>query len=116
MLSKRKLQQLIYLTGCKPVGYTIITNGFDGCGYINVSTARVGNAIVRAMRDLASKSPDDYFPPSALERVTTPREKNNRPQQHSFNFDGVPDCVAIAMETEPDELPDCVAAAWDCSQ
>ena len=66
-MNKHKVAKLIYLTGQKSFGYTVKVNGFDGCLDLDVPTTRVGNSIVRALRNEALKRPD-LFPPSKLDR------------------------------------------------
>ena len=66
-IPKRRLARLIYLTGARGVpGYTVETSCFDGLHPFGVTSALVGNAIVRALREIAATRPD-YFPPSKLE-------------------------------------------------
>jgi len=62
-MSKREITARISLTGIKPFGYSVKTSGFDGCLDIDVPTVKVGNAIVRALREEAAQRPD-LFPPS----------------------------------------------------
>jgi hypothetical protein len=64
-IGQRQLAKLIYLRGLKPCGYTVETSGFDGTMPIDVPSVLVGNAIVRALREVAANRPD-YFPPSKL--------------------------------------------------
>jgi hypothetical protein len=75
------LNKLIYLTGSKLHGYTVITNGFDGCTNIYAPSVRVGNAVVRALREEAHKRPD-LFPPSAHKCC----EQNNQPNESKMPF------------------------------
>lgn len=56
-MTKRQIAQKIYLSGMKPQ-YTVVTSYFDGCLSIPVPTTRVGNAIVRALREEAELRPD----------------------------------------------------------
>ena len=63
---KRVMAKAIYLTGLKTSGYQIITSGYDGLQELDVPTARVGNAFVKALRDIATERPD-LFPPSRLQ-------------------------------------------------
>ena len=72
---KRVMAKAIYLTGLKTSGYRIITSGYDGLQELDVPTARVGNAFVKALRDIATERPD-LFPPSRLQAafdVANPR-------------------------------------------
>jgi hypothetical protein len=66
-IGARRLAKLIYLRfhptpGC---GYIVETSGYDGNLPIEVATAAVGHAIVRALREVAAPRPD-AFPPSKL--------------------------------------------------
>ena len=71
-LSKREISRLICLTGTRPDGYMVRTSGFDGCIDLPVSTTRVGNAIVRALRQEAAQRPD-LFPPSEVKALRLQR-------------------------------------------
>ena len=68
MMPKRKIASLICLTGTNILGsgYVVRTSGFDGCCDLDVPSTRVGNAIVRALREVAAQRPD-LFPPSVAE-------------------------------------------------
>ena len=64
MINQRRIKNLIYLAS--GIGYyRVITSGYDGCTEIYAPTTRVGNAIVRAIRELATSRPD-LFPFSVL--------------------------------------------------
>jgi hypothetical protein len=60
----KQINRMIFLTGIKSCGYTVFTGGFDGLLPLEVPTVRVGNAIVRALREEAAKRPD-FFTPAA---------------------------------------------------
>jgi len=62
-MTKRQLNSLIYLTGSRLTGYTVITHGFDGCLDLSVPSVMIGNTIVKALRTLAESKPDRLFPP-----------------------------------------------------
>jgi hypothetical protein len=62
-MTKRQINSLIYLIGCRIAGYVVVTNGYDGCLDLPVPSTHVGNAIVRALREQARLRPD-LFPPS----------------------------------------------------
>jgi len=62
---KRKLAKLIYLSGSQFHGYTVRVSAFYGMQDIEVTSALVGHAIVRALREVAAKRLD-WFPPSSL--------------------------------------------------
>jgi hypothetical protein len=62
-MTKRQLNSLIYLTGSRLTGYTVVTHGFDGCLDLAVPSVLIGNAIVKAPRTLAARKPDSLFPP-----------------------------------------------------
>jgi hypothetical protein len=72
-LTKREISRLIWLTGTRPHGYMVRTSGFDGCTDLPVSTTRVGNAIVRVLRQAAAQRPD-LFPPSQAQAVRLQRQ------------------------------------------
>ncbi len=56
-MSKAQIKKLIYLSGIRP-DYVVRTGFFDGQMAFPVATARVGHAIVRALRQEAEKRPD----------------------------------------------------------
>jgi hypothetical protein len=62
-MNKREIANLISLIGIRPTGYRVKCSGYDGMFDLEVPSVRVGNAIVRALRDLAAARPD-LFPPS----------------------------------------------------
>jgi hypothetical protein len=63
-MNKRQISERIALTGCRiDGGYTVKTSYYDGLLPFLVPSVRVGNAIVRALREVATKRPD-LFPPS----------------------------------------------------
>jgi len=64
-MNKRAIDRLICLTGTKSIGCQVRASGFDGAMDLEVSSTRVGNAIVRALREEAGKRPD-LFPPVKL--------------------------------------------------
>ena len=70
-MTKRKLASIVYLSpsltnGRHLGGYTVRTGHFDGMCPFEVPSVLVGNAFVRALRDIAAKRPD-LFPPSQIE-------------------------------------------------
>ena len=64
----REMAKVIYLAGSRVHGYTVMVHRFDGMGNIDVSSAAVGNALVRTLRALGRDHPD-WFPPSSLAAV-----------------------------------------------
>lgn len=62
-MTRQRIAKLIWLTSPGMRSYLVKVSGFDGCLDIDVPTTRVGNAIVRALRELAQTRPD-LFPPS----------------------------------------------------
>ena len=66
-MNKREITSRIRLTGIKPTGYTIRTSRFDGLPDIEVVSVATGNAIVRALREEASRRPG-RFPASKQPR------------------------------------------------
>jgi len=67
-MNKRQIAERIALTGSRYGsnsfgGYTVKTSYYDGLLPFDVPSVRVGNAIVRALREVATKRPD-LFPPS----------------------------------------------------
>ena len=62
-MTRQRIARLICLTGQRPFGYTVMVNGYDGCRDLTVPSVRVGNAIVRALREAAQARPD-RFPPT----------------------------------------------------
>ena len=67
-LPARVLAKAIYLSGIKPSGYWVILSGYDGCLNFLVPSTRVGNAIVKTLRILASERPD-LFSPTQLQQA-----------------------------------------------
>ena len=70
-MTKRKLASIVYLSpsltnGRHLGGYTVRTGYFDGMCPFEVPSVLVGNAFVRALRDIAAKRPE-LFPPSQIE-------------------------------------------------
>jgi hypothetical protein len=70
-MTKRKLAAIVYLSpsltnGRHLGGYTVRTGYFDGMCPFEVPSVLVGNAFVRALRDIAAKRPE-LFPPSRIE-------------------------------------------------
>ncbi len=54
MMTKREIRKLIFLTG-RSGSYQVINN-MPGCAIVcHVSSIKIGNAIVRALRELAEK-------------------------------------------------------------
>jgi hypothetical protein len=61
-LSKREIARRIYLSGIGGQGgYTVRVSRLDGLQDIDCLSVVVGNAIVRALREVASKRPE-LFP------------------------------------------------------
>jgi hypothetical protein len=73
-LSKREITHLIFLTGIKPTGYTVIVSGYAGCDNFNVGDARLGHAMVAAFRQVAIRQPA-LFPLSARPIKTPSRSR-----------------------------------------
>lgn len=57
-MTQRQIARLIYLRGDKRQGYAVETNAYDDCPMLRVPSVRVGNAIVRALREVATARPD----------------------------------------------------------
>jgi hypothetical protein len=57
-LSIREIARRIYLSGQRPTGYKTHTGRLDGLDDIDTATAIVGFAIVKALRDVATRRPD----------------------------------------------------------
>jgi hypothetical protein len=75
-LSKREITHLIFLTGIKPTGYTVIVSGYAGCENFSVRDARLGHAMVAAFRQVAIRQPELF--PHSVRPVKTPRRSRAR--------------------------------------
>lgn len=63
----RRVHRLIYLSGTRATGgYTVHCGAYEGMQDFDVTSARVGFALVRTLRGLAIGRPD-HFPPSRLD-------------------------------------------------
>lgn len=80
-LSKTKVKKLIFLYGIRSIGYTVHVSKYDGCCGISVPSVRVGNAIVRAMREIALAKPSGF--PDMIE---TPHQKAQKQKQLTLTF------------------------------
>lgn len=54
-MTKREIKQRIYLTGDKRRGYQVMHNMPGSAIVCHVASTKIGNAIVRALRELAEQ-------------------------------------------------------------
>jgi hypothetical protein len=65
IINSATIQRLIYVTGVKPCGYTLLLHGFDGMADIPFNSFSVARRVCQTMREIAAARPD-MFPPSSV--------------------------------------------------
>jgi hypothetical protein len=72
ILNSATIQRLIYVTGVKPCGYTLLPHGSDGMADMPFNNFSVARRVCQTMREIAAARPD-FFPPSSIAKAKAAR-------------------------------------------